>query len=58
MSKYCVMCGNPIPDNQGSTTCSMCYGDINHGKNNYYKQWLEENFLKERGQEEQSEPNK
>ena len=27
---YCVDCGSPIPD--GQRTCSMCYGDIDHGK--------------------------
>jgi len=36
------MCGEPIPDNQGSNTCSMCYGDIDHGKDGYYRRWLEE----------------
>ena len=38
---YCVMCGSPIPENQGSRTCSMCYGDIDHGKDGYYRNWLE-----------------
>lgn len=42
MAKYCTMCGEPIPDNQGSNTCSMCYGDIDHGKDGYYRRWLEE----------------
>ena len=39
---YCVMCGARIPDDQGSRTCSMCYGDIDHGKDGYYWQWAEE----------------
>ena len=39
---YCVMCGEPIPENQGSRTCSMCYGDIDHGKDGYYRNWLEQ----------------
>jgi hypothetical protein len=38
---YCVMCGAPIPDDQGSKTCSMCYGDPEHGKDGYYRQYLE-----------------
>ena len=42
MSNYCVMCGSRIPDNQGSTTCSMCYGDIDHGKDGYYQEWAEQ----------------
>jgi len=29
----CVMCGSLIPD--GQRTCSMCYGDIEHGNDNY-----------------------
>ena len=38
----CVMCGSSIPDNQGSKTCSMCYGDIDHGRDGYYRQYMEE----------------
>lgn len=41
MSKYCVMCGSPIPDNQGSTSCSMCYGDVDHGKDGYYRDYMD-----------------
>ena len=41
MSNYCVMCGSSIPDDQGSSTCSMCYGDIDHGKDGYYRDWAE-----------------
>lgn len=37
----CVDCGSPLPANQGSRTCSMCYGDINHGKDGYYRDWAE-----------------
>ena len=37
----CVMCGSQIPDNQGSATCSMCYGDIDHGKDLFYRDWAE-----------------
>jgi hypothetical protein len=39
MSGHCVDCGSSIPDNQGARTCSMCYGDPNHGKDGYYRQW-------------------
>ena len=38
----CVMCGSPIPDDQGSKTCSMCYGDIDHGKDGYYRDYMEQ----------------
>ena len=44
----CVMCGSPIPDDQGSSSCSMCYGDIGHGKDGYYEEWA-------RGVEEEAE---
>lgn len=37
----CVSCGSWIPDNQGSKTCSMCYGDIDHGKDGYYRDFME-----------------
>ncbi len=39
---YCVNCGSPIPEDQGSKTCSMCYGDVDHGKDGYYRQWIEQ----------------
>ncbi len=39
--KYCVMCGSRLPDDQGSNTCSMCYGDIDHGRDGYYRDWAE-----------------
>lgn len=37
----CVMCGAPIPKDQESRTCSMCYGDIDHGKDGYYRAHME-----------------
>ena len=37
---YCTSCGSPIPDGQGKS-CSMCYGDIDHGRDGYYRQWAE-----------------
>ena len=48
MSKYCVCCGSSIPDDQGSSTCSMCYGDIEHGKDGYYKDWAEQQLEEEK----------
>ena len=38
---YCSSCGSPIPEGQGKS-CSMCYGDIDHGKDGYYRQMMEE----------------
>ena len=35
----CVQCGSSIPN--GQNTCSMCYGDIDHGSDGYYGQWAE-----------------
>jgi len=36
----CVMCVASIPE--GETICSMCYGDIDYGKDNYYREWIED----------------
>lgn len=41
----CVQCGSEIPD--GQRTCSMCYGDIAHGKDGYYEQWALEQLRQE-----------
>ena len=38
---YCTSCGEPIPDGQGKS-CSMCYGDPDHGRDGYYRRFLEE----------------
>ena len=35
----CVMCGSSIPE--GQRTCSMCYGDPDHGRDGYYRAHLE-----------------
>lgn len=35
----CSCCGSRIPDNQ--RVCSMCYGDIDYGKDGYYRDWAE-----------------
>ena len=39
---YCTSCASPIPDDQGSNFCSMCYGDIDHGKDGYYRERVEQ----------------
>ena len=38
---YCSSCGNRIPEGQGKS-CSMCYGDVNYGKDGYYRDYLEQ----------------
>ena len=43
---YCSSCGLPIPEGQGKS-CSMCYGDIGHGKDGYYQRWADEQLEKE-----------
>ena len=50
---YCTSCGSPIPEGQGSS-CSMCYGDIAHGKDGYYQRWAEE-WEEERQHREQQD---
>jgi len=44
---YCSSCGSPIPEGQGSS-CSMCYGDVDHGRDGYYRRMMEEQFEKDR----------
>jgi hypothetical protein len=54
---YCTSCGQPIPEGQGRS-CSMCYGDPDHGRDGYYRKFLEdaaEAAAWERAQEEQEE---
>lgn len=36
----CNSCGVSVPSCQA--TCSMCYGDIDHGRDGYYRAWAEE----------------
>jgi len=43
----CTCCGLPVPD--GQKVCSICYGDIDYGRDGYYRQWIEE---QERQEEE------
>ena len=35
----CTSCGSWIPDDQGSS-CSMCYGDVDHGHDGYYLEYM------------------
>lgn len=53
MANHCVQCGSVIPDNQ--RTCSMCYGDIEHGTDGYYREWAEEQNRQEEEQQEEQE---
>lgn len=46
----CVMCGMEIPE--GQRTCSMCYGDPEHGSDGYYKRWIAEQQEAEAQQQE------
>ena len=39
---YCTMCGKSIPE--GQKVCSMCYGDIDYGKDGYYREWAENHY--------------
>jgi hypothetical protein len=39
VSAYCSSCGAPVPDGQSS--CSMCYGDPDYGRDGYYREWIE-----------------
>jgi hypothetical protein len=50
MANNCVMCGSPIPE--GQRACSMCYGDIDHGSDGYYRRWAEQEDDRHREREE------
>jgi len=41
----CTQCSSSIPD--GQRTCSMCYGDPDHGQDGYYRRWMEEEQQRE-----------
>ena len=54
----CSMCGSALPSDQGSNTCSMCYGDPDHGKDGYYNDWINsqyEDYLNKQQEQEQQE---
>lgn len=48
----CTSCGNEIPEGQGRS-CSMCYGDIGHGRDGYYQEWADREIA--RAQEKEME---
>ncbi len=41
----CICCGACIP--KGQRTCSMCYGDIDHGNDGYYRKMMRKEAEKE-----------
>lgn len=49
----CVQCGMTVPDGQRS--CSMCYGDIAHGKDGYYRDWAEQRLKEEQEKKERDQ---
>ena len=49
----CTNCGSSIPDGQGRS-CSMCYGDIDYGRDGYYREWAERQGADD-GQEDEQE---
>lgn len=49
----CNQCGISIPDGQRS--CSMCYGDIDHGSDGRYREWAEEQRRRELESHEQEQ---
>ena len=53
---YCSSCGSPIPDGQGKS-CSMCYGDVNYGRDHYYEDWLLERMADEDNRRREDEQN-
>ncbi len=57
MDNSCISCGSPLPEDQGSSICSMCYGDPYYGKDGYYLSWLEDayNQQQEEARQEQEE---
>ncbi len=48
---YCTSCGSPIPRKQGKS-CSMCYGDMEYGKDGYYRSHAEQEKQHEKERED------
>jgi uncharacterized Zn finger protein (UPF0148 family) len=48
---HCSSCGSPIPEGQGGS-CSMCYGDIDYGRDGYYRDY-EQELQREKEEEQQ-----
>lgn len=55
MAKYCKSCGSKIPSGQ-SGICSMCYGDMAWGSDNYYRDLMREESERERQREQEEQP--
>ncbi len=51
----CVMCGASLPDNQGSRTCSWCYGDPDHGRDGYLREAMERDAYEQAMEEQKAE---
>ncbi len=51
MNEYCKSCGAPIPSGQRGL-CSMCVGDVDYGRDGYYRREIEEHE-REQDQEQQ-----
>ena len=49
----CSMCGISIPE--GQRTCSMCYGDVDHGRDGYYRRWMERAAEQEEARRDEDE---
>lgn len=47
----CTSCGSYIPEGQGKS-CSMCYGDIDHGRDGYYRAEMEREERRHQKQQE------
>lgn len=54
MSASCSQCGSPVPD--GQRVCSMCYGDIDYGKDGYYREWAEQQDREREPEQLEPEP--
>ena len=49
----CTMCGSVIPT--GQRVCSMCYGDIDYGRDGYYREWAERQEQKREPEHDEEE---
>lgn len=54
---YCTSCGSPIPEGQGKS-CSMCYGDIDYGRDGYYRDYMERQYEQWANEEQEREAEK
>lgn len=50
---YCTQCASSIPEEQ--SICSMCMGDIDYGRDGYYRQWAEDEERRQRERERTEE---